>query len=81
MYNNVQFTMTHQEISEVRIMFHNKKIWSMDERDFIEAGKKMVALGISEKCHSVGQFNISRQIKNKAKFYHGEMISQSKSSI
>ena len=26
----------------------------MDERDFIEAGKKMVALAISEKCHSVG---------------------------
>ena len=49
--------MTNQEISEVRRMFRGKNIWSMDERDFIEAGKKMVALGVSEKCHSVGLYN------------------------
>ena len=46
--------MINQEVSEVRLLFHNKNIWSMDEREFVEAGKKMVALGISEKCHSVG---------------------------
>ena len=45
--------MITQDISEVRMMWHNKKIWTMDEREFVEAGKKMVALGISEKCHSV----------------------------
>ena len=45
--------MITQDISEVRMMWHNKKIWTMDEREFVEAGKKMVTLGISEKCHSV----------------------------
>ena len=45
--------MITQDISEVRMMWHNKKIWTMDEREFVEAGKKMVALGITEKCHSV----------------------------
>ena len=38
------------------MLFHRKNIWSMDERDFVEAGKKMVALEISEKCHSVKVF-------------------------
>ena len=52
--------MTNQDISEVRMMWHNKKIWTMDEREFVEAGKKMVALEISEKCHSVGVSNDSQ---------------------
>ena len=32
---------------------HGKNIWKMDEREFIEIGRKMVGLYVSEKCHSV----------------------------
>ena len=50
-----------QEVGDVRMLLHRKNIWSMDEREFVEIGKKMVKLGISEKCHSVG---ISWEIVN-----------------
>ena len=43
-----------QEVGDVRMLLHRKNIWSMDEREFVQIGEKMVRLGISEKCHSVG---------------------------
>ena len=39
---------------------HGKNIWKMDEREFIEIGRKMVGLYVSEKCHSVW---LSRKLK------------------
>ena len=46
----------HREDRKTTLIYreNGKNITEMDETDFLEAGKKIVKLGISEKCHSVG---------------------------
>ena len=37
----------------MRLVFHRREIWRMDEDELVEAGRKMVALEHSRVCHDV----------------------------
>ena len=40
----------------MRLVFHRREIWRMDEDELVEAGRKMVALEHSRVCHDVSWF-------------------------
>ena len=45
-----------QEVGDVRLVFHRREIWRMDEDELVEAGRKMVALEHSRVCYDVSLF-------------------------
>eukprot|EP00090_Calanus_glacialis_P012233 TRINITY_DN20713_c0_g1_i4.p1 TRINITY_DN20713_c0_g1~~TRINITY_DN20713_c0_g1_i4.p1 ORF type:complete len:1703 (-),score=467.37 TRINITY_DN20713_c0_g1_i4:343-5451(-) len=52
-----------KDANEIRNLFNRRGIWSMDEDEIAEIGKKMVDIKYSSKCHQV------RSENGKIKFY------------
>merc|ERR1712106_216596 len=52
-----------KDANEIRNLFNRRGIWSMDEDEIAEVGKKMVDIKYSSKCHQL------RSVGGKIKFY------------
>ena len=52
-----------KDVKEIRNLFNFRSIWSMDEDEIAEIGKKMVDIKYSSKCHQV------RSVGGKIKFF------------
>jgi len=52
-----------KDVNEIRNLFNRRGIWSMDEDEIAEIGKKMVDIKYSSKCHQ------QRSVGGKIKFF------------